>query len=170
MLKNRKTLTAIITALLIASAVSAQSDRKLDIKSLEGNWEGVGWFLVPLTELTMAVEGKADFRYNEKEGYLRTALTGEKYLFTYSDSGRLIHNVKTDSVSWEVWDNLGHHSRYLGAVDGNVIKGSRKYKKDVYDVVVEVVTTDSIDFKLTRRQPGGEAIEQAVFNLWRVKD
>lgn len=170
MLKNRKTLTAIITILLVTSLVSAQSDRKLDIKSLEGNWEGTGWFLVPLTELTMAVEGKANFRYNEKDGYLRTALTGEKYLFTYSDSGRLIHDKKTDSISWEVWDNFGKHAKYYGTVDGNTIRGSRNRKDDSYNVVIELITEDSLDFKMTVVQPDGDVIDKASFSLWRVKE
>ena len=81
-------LAAIALPLLIAAGFS-EEDGKLDLKELEGDWEGVGEFLMPVTSVSMSLAGKARFEYDSTAGHLRTALTGEKYFFTYADSGHL---------------------------------------------------------------------------------
>jgi len=155
---------------LIFSISMAQSNSKIDISSLEGNWEGNGKFLVPMTGVRINIAGRAEFRYDREAGYLRTAITGNKFLFSYSDSGHLFHDPLTDSISWEIWDNSGKHALYQGVAEGNLIKGARLRKGKIYSVMIQNVTNDSIDFKLTTTDPNGESVDRATFNLWRVKD
>ena len=167
--RQRTLLTLILSALLLTTAIQSEPDPSFDLKGLEGDWEGVGEFLVPATSMRMSLEGKANFLYDSASGHLRTSLVGEKLFFSYSDSGHLVLDEKTDSISWEVWDNFGKHAKYFGVVDGNVIKGVRDRKGKVYSVMIELVTADSIDFKLTITDPDGDKTDKATFNLWRVQ-
>ena len=164
------TFTALALTLMSATISFSGGKQKFDLKALEGDWEGSGEFLVPITHTNMSVEGTARFDYDSAAGHLRTSLTGEKFLFTYSDSGHLVMDSKTDSISWEVWDNFGKHAKYYGTVDGNKITGDRYKKKSLYNVMIELVTADSIDFKLTVTESDGDKYTRAAFNLWRVKD
>ncbi len=159
----------VVLCFTLAAVTYSDDSGQIDLRTLEGDWAGQGEFIVPMTNITMSVEGRAQFAYDSLTGRLRTALTGEKFLFTYSDSGYLIHDTRTDSISWEVWDNFGKHAKYYGEVDGNRVVGNR-YKKDShYQVVIELVTLDSIDFRLTVTEPDSTQFNKAVFNLWRVK-
>ena len=167
---KKSILLFMLAAALICSISVAQTNTKTDIRTLEGDWEGNGEFLVPMTGMRVSIAGKANFQYNHEEGYLRTALLGDKFMFTYSDSGHLVHDVETDSISWEVWDNFGKHALYHGEVDGNLIHGSRLRKNKIYSVTIELVTADSIDFRLTTTDPDGDSVDRATFNLWRVKE
>lgn len=170
MLHRTKTLLAVFALSLLWVAISySDSHDTIDLRQLEGDWEGRGEFLVPITGITMSVEGQARFDYDSTQGHLRTAMVGEKYLFSYSDSGHLKLDEQTDSISWEVWDNFGKHSKYHGIVSGNKISGDRYKKKKYYRVMIELVTPDSIDFKLTVTEPDGDRYDRATFNLWRVK-
>ena len=160
----------LLPALLVVGGSDPAAEEKFDVRSLEGDWEGTGEFIVPVTGMTMSVEGRARFEYDSLGDFLRTAMVGEKYFFTYSDSGHLVHNTRTDSVSWEVWDNFGKHALYYGEVDGSSIRADRYRKKDLYRVRINLVNADSIDFKLTITTPQGEVIDKASFNLWRVRN
>lgn len=160
----------LLIAVIIASTVMADKVDKIELKNLDGDWEGVGEFLMPVTNMNVDIAGKANFVYDEKTERLRTSLSGEKLFFSYSDSGYLWVDPKSDTISWEVWDNRGKHALYHGRVDGNTITGERKRKDDIYRVIIEQVTTDSIDFKLNITQPDGDNFNKAVFHLWRVKD
>ncbi len=166
----RLLLTALILSLLIAAIGVSGESEKFDLKALEGDWEGRGEFLLPVTHANVALDGAARFDYDSAGGYLRTSLTGEKFFFTYADSGHLVMDKKTDSISWEVWDNFGKHAKYFGTVDGNRVTGDRYKKKHFYNVTIELVTADSIDFKLTVTDPDGDKYTRAAFNLWRVRD
>ncbi len=163
-------LSAVAISLLMAAISYSDSHDTIDLRQLEGDWEGSGEFLVPITDISMSVEGRARFDYDTAAGHLRTAMTGEKYFFSYSDSGHLKLDEQTDSISWEVWDNFGKHSRYFGIVSGNKITGDRYKKNKYYQVMIELVTPDSIDFKLTVTEPDGDRYDRATFNLWRVKE
>ncbi len=167
---SRFLLIVLLPALILAGVSYLRADEKFDVRSLEGDWEGTGEFLVPATGITMSVEGKARFEYDSLGDYVRTAMVGEKFFFSYSDSGHLIHDSRTDSVSWEVWDNFGKHALYFGEVDGNTIRADRYRKDDLYQVRIELVNADSIDFKLTVTKPKGTVVDKASFNLWRVKE
>lgn len=162
-------ITSVLLILLFSYSLS-EDVKKMDLKSLEGNWEGNGEFLMPATDIAVSIAGKAQFQYDSTGGYLRTALTGEKFLFTYSDSGHLYLDGQTDSIHWEVWDNFGKHAKYSGMVEGNTITGKRYHKQNLYRVIIEIVSKDSIDFKLTITDPKGVIKDKATFNLWRVKE
>jgi len=159
-----------LLALLMAAAALADGPRKIDLKQLEGNWEGNGEFLMPITDMYVSLEGTARFDYDTTLSRLRTSLTGEKLFFTYSDSGYLEHDEKTDSISWEVWDNFGKHAKYFGTVSGNTVTGVRTKENLFYNVRIELVTADSIDFRLTVIKPDGDQFDRAAFHLWRVDD
>jgi len=160
----------LLISIIVFSVALAEKVEKIELKNLDGDWEGVGEFLVPVTNMNVDISGSANFAYNEKSKKLRTSLFGEKLFFTYSDSGYLWVDPKSDTISWEVWDNRGKHALYHGKLDGNTITGERKRKDEIYRVIIEQVTTDSIDFKLNVTQPDGGSFNKAVFHLWRVKE
>lgn len=171
-METTRRLIAFTTALTLAAMalVYADSSETLDLKSLEGDWEGNGEFLMPVTSMKLSLKGEARFDYDSTSQRLRTSLTGRKLFFAYSDSGYLDLDQTTDSISWEVWDNFGRHAKYYGTVEGNKVAGERFKKKDIYRVMIELVTPDSIDFKLTITKPDGDRIDKATFYLWRVKE
>ena len=117
----------------------------------------------------MDIEGKADFTYDSTEHYLRTAITGTKFIFTYSDSGKLILDPVTDSLSWEVWDNFGRHAKYYGTIDNGIIRGTRTKGNKTYSVAIDLVSSDTIDFRMTQTNADSSSFDRAVFHLWRVE-
>ena len=155
---------------LLTPAAGGQSSNGFDATQLEGEWEGTGEFLMPVTNIAMGIAGKAAFTWDSANGYLRTAIVGTKFLFKYSDSGHLIVDPTTDSISWEVWDNWGKHALYHGLIEDGVIKGSRRKGDGVYSVSIAMATLDSIDFKLTYTNDDGSSRDRATFSLWRLKD
>lgn len=156
--------------ILLPVVIFAEEIEKIELAHLHGNWEGVGSFKVPVAGTELSIEGAAEFTYDETYDRLRTSLTGEKFMFSYSDSGYLTINPVNDSVTWEVWDNRNRHAFYKGIRDGNKIIGDRIRKKDIYEVTIIQPTRDSIEFKLTVTEPDGDSYNKAVFNLWRVKE
>lgn len=155
--------------LTIFSAVaSADEIQKFDLKSLHGEWAGTGEFLIPITGGRMDISGEAIFIYQPERKRLKTSLIGEKFFFKYTDSGYLWVDPVTDTISWEVWDNSGKHALYHGKVEGNAVTGSRLYKKDIYDILIKQVTTDSIDFRLIITEPDGDRYDKAIFYLRRI--
>ena len=159
----------LIVFLLLTSVVTAGKVEKIELKNLDGRWEGSGEFLLPGIHTKMSIDGNAVFTYDAKLKKLRTSLTGEKFMFTYSDSGYLAINPKTDSVSWEIWDNSNKHALYHGIREGNRLRGDRLRGKETYEVLIEQKAEDSIQFKLIIIQDDGDVYDKAVFDLWRVK-
>ncbi|RKX27996.1 MAG: hypothetical protein DRP47_05455, partial [Candidatus Zixiibacteriota bacterium] len=88
-----------------------------DIMNLVGEWEGEGFFIVPVTEIEVEIEGEGTFIFDSTHQYLRTAMRGSKFLINYADSGYLQYYPETDSVSWEIWDSWGRHAMYWGVID-----------------------------------------------------
>lgn len=162
-----KKIVVVILILFCVHLAFAGEIKKIDLKNLDGNWEGVGFFLLPVMDTEVKIEGSAKFTYEENKKRLRTELLGEKLFFTYSDSGYLQIDSITDSVSWEIWDNSGKHALYHGIAEGNKLKGDRYHKDKLYEVSIEQITNDSIDFRLKITKPDGNSYDKAVFNLWR---
>lgn len=160
---------AVVLVMMLNASVQSSDQKRLDLESLEGDWIGSGTFLMPVTEIEVDVEGKASFRYDSKSGRLRTALSGEKFMFTYSDSGYVTPDAKGDSLIWEVWDGFGRHSKYRGAFEGNSITGSRRWKGKTYSVEIIQLHADTLSFKMTVAGDDGTATENASFSLKRVK-
>ncbi len=169
MYKSIKLLSLFISLFLISSLLNAGEIEKIELSNIDGDWEGNGSFLIPGVRAKVSIDGKAKFVYNKKTKKLRTSLTGEKFMFTYSDSGYLYIDPVSDSVSWEVWDNRNKHALYYGVRKDNIIKGERMRGKDKYELVIYQVAKDTIEFKLLITQPDGDVYDKAVFNLWRVK-
>ena len=169
MCKTIKLLSLFVSLLLFGSYLIAGEIKKIELSNLDGKWEGDGAFLLPGIHTKVGINGKATFIYNEKTQQLRTSLSGDKFLFSYNDSGYLYIDPVTDSVSWEVWDNRNKHALYHGIRKDNVIKGERMRGKDLYELVIDQIAKDTIEFKLIITQPDGDVYDKAVFNLWRVK-
>ncbi|MDF1545905.1 MAG: hypothetical protein P1R58_12495 [bacterium] len=165
---SRQYLVLMIALLCCSSFLVAGDKVDFELADLEGDWEGVGSFVVPMTGMEMEIEGKANFKYLRDEKYLRTSLTGEKFLFTYSDSGHMVLHEQTDSLTWEVWDNLGRHSLYRGAKQGNQLLGQRMRKGKLYSAEINLITMDSISFRLSTTDDG-QRVDKAKVELWRVK-
>ena len=51
--RTRILLTITVLTVLTAALSNGEPDKKLDLKGLEGNWEGTGEFLVPATSMRM---------------------------------------------------------------------------------------------------------------------
>lgn len=167
--KTTKRLSLLLSIFLIGSYLSASEVKQIELPQLDGKWEGNGAFLLPGVHTKIGIDGKAAFVYDEKSKRLRTSLSGEKFMFTYSDSGYLYIDPVTDSVSWEVWDNRNKHALYHGIRKDNIIKGERMRGKDLYELIIDQIAKDTIEFKLLITQPDGDVYDKAVFNLWRVK-
>lgn len=164
---------ALTALLIVVSATYSDSaentDGKINLRALDGKWEGKGEFIVPITDLALSVEGGALFQFDEATERLRTEFTAEKFFITYSDSGYVTLDNRTDSISWEFWNNFGTHRTYFAKVTGNKIIGERVKNDNHYVLVIELVTKDSLDLKLTATEPDGKKSQRAAFNLWRVK-
>lgn len=143
-----------------------------DPAGLVGEWKGVGEVVLPMTSYTMEIDGKASFRWDSAGEFLRTELTGSKVFFTYSDTGHLYYDPATDSLMWEIWNNLGRHLIYRGSVSEGVIRGSARRRSLLYNLTARLVPADfpdSIFFKLTVVDDEGESADRGNFTLWRAK-
>jgi len=157
-----------IAMLLVVSSLAADQSR-LDLAVLHGDWEGSGTFLMPVTDIEFDISGKASFRYNSSTGRLHTAISGEKFMFTYSDSGYVMPDANGDSLTWEIWDNFGRHSKYRGAFEKKTIKGKRKWRGKIYTVEMTKPHSDTVFFRMLVAGDKGNSKEKASFKLWRVK-
>jgi len=160
---------ALIIVLLGINKSSSAAD-KFDLMNLIGEWEGEGFFQVPVTGGTVEIEGYGMFTYDSTQNFIRTSMQGSKFLINYSDSGQLIHHPESDSVSWEVWDNWGKHSMYWGMIEDHMLIAKRVYKKINHQVVVTFPHPDTLDFHLVVHKKDGTQYDKASFLLWRVKD
>jgi hypothetical protein len=169
-------IAAAATALMLLLSADGESPQakgakgKFDLKGLVGSWEGEGMFLMPVTDVEIELEGAGEFVYDTKRGLLKTAMTGEKFLLNYADSGLLRHDPQTDSVTWEIWDNWGKHAKYRGEIRDGRLVADRTFKDKGYQVTVNFPHPDTMDFRLTLADPDTKVREtRARFLLWRVK-
>ena len=169
---NNKTCIIFLTLILILFGFnkSGYATDKFDLMNLIGEWEGEGFFEVPVSGGTVEIEGAGTFTYDSTHNRINTSMQGEKLFLTYSDSGYIHHYPKTDSVSWEVWDNWGKHSMYWGIIDNEMLVANRIYKKKNYQVVITFPHPDTLDFHLVVHKKDGSKYDKASFLLWRVKE
>ena len=161
--------SAMAITLLLSVSVLAGDSPSFRFDRLIGDWEGEGEIVVPMTETSLEVEGTASFTLDTATGLIRSRVSGQKYLMTYSDTGYIHHDPATDSVTWEVWDNFRKHRTFRGIVANGILKGTRTSKRGVYDVRVSFTDTDRIKFHLTLTKPNGKTVDRAVLELRRVK-
>ena len=58
----------LILTLALAAVTYSDDSQQLDLKALEGDWEGTGEFLMPVTDFPMSVDGQAQFVYDSITG------------------------------------------------------------------------------------------------------
>lgn len=167
---NSKSLILTLSTIfaLIQNSVSEKS--KIDLKSFEGNWEGEGTYYLPFTSIPTSVDARASFEYDYANKSLRTAVSAERFLLKYSDSGKLAYGNHHDSLNWEIWNSFGYHVQYSGGIKGKTIHGKRRWGKYVYDLFVDIVNNDSLKIKITSTDDEGESTEIANGYLRRTKD
>jgi len=167
-LSNFLVFTVFFVFVLAENSVSEKS--KLELKTFDGKWEGEGTYYLPFTSIPTSVDAKAVFEYDDQSKFLRTAITAERFLLKYSDSGKLAYGNHKDSLNWEIWNSFGYHIRYTGGVKGKSIHGKRKWGKYIYNLFVDVVTDDSLKIKITSTDDKGELSQVANGYLRRTKD
>ncbi|MEZ5357381.1 MAG: hypothetical protein R3F48_01030 [Candidatus Zixiibacteriota bacterium] len=172
MTTSRALIRTILFCLFIGSLVLAGSETKTDfsLKTLDGNWSGEGEVIVPMMGFPISIEGKASFAYDTLQNYLRTSIQGEKFYFSYEDSGHLYHDTATDSIRWEIWDGFGEYGIYYGHIEDGMLKGTLEKEKWLFHIKVDFINTDSMTFTMTAQKGYvGEEKPQATIDLWRVK-
>ena len=167
-LSNFLVFTVFFVFVLAENSVSEKS--KLELKTFDGKWEGEGTYYLPFTSIPTSVDAKAVFEYDDQSKFLRTAITAERFLLKYSDSGKLAYGNHKDSLNWEIWNSFGYHIRYTGGVKGKSIHGKRKWGKYIYNLFVDVVTDDSLKIKITSTDDKGELSQVANGYLRRTKN
>lgn len=160
----------VLALILFGENNKTSAKDKFDLMNLVGQWEGQGFFEVPVSGGTVEIEGSGTFTYDSTHNRIRTSMQGSKFFIEYSDSGYLQHYPETDSVSWEVWDNWGKHSMYWGVIDNKMLVADRIYKKKGYQVNVTFPHPDTLDFHLVVNNNDGTKYDKAAFLLWRVKE
>jgi len=163
---------AFIVLLLLGGLFStaATDSNGFHLQTLAGNWEGEGEVVIPKTSIPLSIEGKAVFSYDSVTARLRTQIEASKFLFTYADSGYIYHDTATDSISWDIWDGFGRFSRYIGTVDNNVITGAKMRHGYRYQVKIDFITDDSLNFTLTTTGKDGKSSTRADITMWRTLD
>lgn len=172
MRQPRILIQSFIFLLLITSLCAAGTEKQpsFDLKSLDGNWSGEGEVIVPKLGFPLNIEGKASFAYDSLHNYLRTSIQGQKFYFTYEDSGHLYHDTATDSIRWEIWDGFGEYGVYFGKVEDGMLKGTLTKDEWLFNIKVDFITADSMTFTMTAREGfAGEEQPQATIGLWREK-
>lgn len=162
-------LIVIIFSVFVLADNSVSEKSKLDLKTFGGNWDGEGTYYLPFTSIPTSVDAKAKFEYDSVKKLLRTAITAERFMLQYSDSGVLVYSPKKDSLNWEIWNSFGYHVKYEAGVKGNSIHGRRQWGKNVYDLYVNLVTDDSMKVKITSTDEEGDLTEIANGYLRRTK-
>ncbi len=165
--RYRLVVAAFFALMLTTIVVASGDDAPFDPSVLLGEWSGAGIFVIPITGIKIPIEGSASFVYDSSDGYIRTSMTGLKFLYTYSDSGHLYINHENDSLTWEVWDGFGRYVVYEGIGKGDKLTGRRQDGGAVYRITATMVTPDSLDFWLHYVDAHGRQIEKARFNLGR---
>lgn len=164
-----KLLILILLSAFALSGNSVSEKSKLDLKTFDGNWEGEGTYYLPFTGIPTSVDATAKFEYDKIKKNLRTALTAERFMLQYSDSGLLVYSPKKDSLNWEIWNSFGYHVQYAAGVKGKTIQGRRQWGKDIYNLQVDLITDDSMKIKITITDDKGDSTEIADGYLRRVK-
>lgn len=165
----QKTVFTILISSFVLAQNSVSDKSRLDLKKFDGEWSGEGTYYLPFTGIPTSIEATALFEYNSAKKYLRTAVTAERFLLKYSDSGKLAHGRHKDSLNWEIWNSFGYHVQYTGGVKDNTIHGRRQWGKYTYDLYVNMVSDDSLKIKITSTDDDGESSNVAAGYLKRTK-
>lgn len=155
--------------ILVLANNSISEKSKLDLKTFDGNWSGEGTYYLPFTGIPTTVDATAKFEYDNIKKNLRTAITAERFMLQYSDSGLLVYSPKKDSLNWEIWNSFGYHVQYAAGVKGKSIHGRRQWGNEIYDLQVDLITDDSMKIRITSIDDEGDSTEIAHGFLRRTK-
>lgn len=154
----------------VLGEVKTNAQKEFELKQLDGQWSGEGDVIVPKLNFPLSIEGKATFVYDSTKEYLRTSIEGQKFYFTYSDSGRLYYYPEADSISWEIWDGFGEYGVYFGHIRDGRLTGTLAKDEWLFHIRVDFVSADSMVFNMTAQEGYvGKEKPQATINLWRQK-
>ncbi len=154
-------------ALFSMANIIAGEREELNLKSLDGDWEGKGTVVVPGTSITMDIEGSARFEYINEDNYLKTSIVAEKFMFTYRDTGHMVYDNKSNIVTWEIWNNIKQYAKYEGVYKDSVISTTRNHRGRLYFARIEIKHPDSLVFILSESQKDAEPINRASILLVR---
>ena len=168
----------LLVILMTAFPVLSDDAIDEDLSRLQGKWIGVGEAAIPVTGISVSIEGEALFSYIAENNYLKTEITGRKLFFSYSDSGHLSLSVANESISWEIWDSFGKYSHYKGAIEaeekgakgGKTLKVTNRRGDNLNKITVRFITPDSLTFMLETIYSDGKSKKNVTLDLRRVKD
>lgn len=167
-----KTLAAIsiLVTMLLATGDASAADKqgRFDPEQYLGKWDGGGKVLMPWTGMQVPFDGGAEFS-RDSAGVIRTAFHGQTAGFNYSDSGRLIVDAETDSLTWDLWDSGGKHRRFLGVALGDILLGKGVRGGPIYTVTNEFIGSDSLNITVTSSDAKGVVRSLAILELRRQK-
>jgi len=167
-----KTLLTLAAILLLPGLrlLSAGTDPyRFDPTKFIGHWKGGGAVMVPMTGAMVPFEGEARFQRDSAAAFMRTMLVGRALVLQYSDSGHFRVDPRTDSLQWELWNNLGQYVVYRGVALGNVIVGKQVNGRLTYNVVTEFVNRDSLHLDVTATDREGNTSGLATLKLGRIR-
>lgn len=160
-----KLLLAVSLAAVTCTLAADQAGR-FDPESYLGNWKGGGKVLIPWTGMQVPFDGGAEFSRDSTD-VIHTSFSGQAAGFKYSDSGRLIVDPETDSLTWDLWDNHGKHRRFRGVALGDILLGQGVRGGPTYTVVNEFVGPDSLNIKVTSTDARGTVRSLVTLGLLR---
>lgn len=166
---NRVLVLVLIIAAVVSAEPGADKQEPFHLSQLDGDWAGTGEAVIPMTKIPISLEGEAIFKYDSALGYLRTEIIAKKFFFSYSDSGHLYHDPKTDSIVWEVWDGFGKYGKYFGKMNDRKLNGTLIKKNRRFDIEIDFITDDSLTFNMTSQKKSDDVTPRANINMWRIK-
>jgi hypothetical protein len=154
--------------LLLATSTSA-ANKVLKLSELIGNWQGAGEMVLPGVDISMELTGEALIGYDSAGDFYRTAITAEKFLFVYSDSGHLFSDGSDTGIVWELWNSFGQHLRLSGVIDEQAMRGSQRFGSKTYHLELKQITADSLSAVITQSRKSATNRVVGQFGLRRVK-
>lgn len=172
-MKSMKSLSwALLIFVFIIGFGSVRADQRDLLKRIEGLWTGSGTADLPFLPFTMDVEGTANFQFDSVCDCFHTRLKSTRKLIPYSDSGRLVHDRLTDSIFWEVKDNLGRTTRTAGLIltsAANRMVVVEKEGRHIDSTIVVWQHPDTMQVIWKSVDKKGHCEQKALLDLFRKK-
>lgn len=159
----------LLALVILSLPAGLQADDEFDINNLIGQWQGGGKVTIPGTSMSMEVEGTLSVVADSVANRYRTSLTSQTLLVPYSDSGVIAYRPNDGRLTWEIWNNWGHHRTVSAQVDSDRVTAALRISKFSYDVVVKFVHKDTLLFQMFKKDADSTKIESARLTFWRQK-
>lgn len=164
----RPLLTLLALAILSLPAC-LQANDEFDINNLIGQWQGGGQVTIPGTSMSMEIEGTLSVIADSIANRYRTTLASKTLLVPYSDSGVIAYRPKDSRLTWEIWNNWGHHRTVSAQIDGDRVTAAVRISKLSYEVVIRFAHSDTLLFQMFEKDVDSTKIESARLTLLRQK-